>query len=138
MTTEANRALITAIFDRLAEGDGAMFVASLDDDAVLTVTGDSSWSGVHRGKAAILRDVFGVVSRRLSGRNRTRATRILADGDWVAVEARGEMTTADGRPYRNDYCLLYRLRDGRIVELKEYQDTAMCERVLGPWAPPPG
>jgi ketosteroid isomerase-like protein len=38
---------------------------------------------------------------------------------------------ADGRPYRNDYCLHYRIADGRIVELKEYMDTALCEDRLG-------
>ena len=136
MSADENRRLIETIFAGLAEGDGAPFLAHLAEDAVMTVTGESSWSGVHRGRAAILRDVFGVVSARLQGRNRTRAERIFADGDWVIVEARGEMTTADGRPYRNHYCLLYRLADGMIVEAKEYQDTAMCERTLGPWVPP--
>jgi ketosteroid isomerase-like protein len=38
---------------------------------------------------------------------------------------------ADGRPYRNYYCLHYRIADGRIVELKEYMDTALCEGRLG-------
>ena len=49
------------------------------------------------------------------------------------VEARGQMTASDGTPYENDYCLMYRLEDGMIVEAKEYQDSALCDRVLGPY-----
>jgi ketosteroid isomerase-like protein len=43
------------------------------------------------------------------------------------------MVTKAGEPYCNHYCMLYRLADGRIVEIKEYQDSALCERVLGPY-----
>jgi hypothetical protein len=35
--------------------------------------------------------------------------------------------------YDNQYCLLYRLRDGKIVEIREYNDSILCERVLGPY-----
>jgi ketosteroid isomerase-like protein len=43
------------------------------------------------------------------------------------------MRTKDGQPYNNDYCLIYRLRDGRIVEIREYCDSALTEAVLGPF-----
>jgi hypothetical protein len=29
--------------------------------------------------------------------------------------------------------MLYRLQNGRIVEMKEYQDSTLCERILGPY-----
>ena len=47
------------------------------------------------------------------------------------VEARGEMQTKAGVPYNNEYCLIYRLKDGKIVEMREYCDSALTETVLG-------
>jgi ketosteroid isomerase-like protein len=130
MGTEDNRRTMTEVYEAIARGDGSRFVERLADDAVLVLTGDNSWSGIHRGKAAILR-FFGVVARLAPGTRRTVPFAVLADGDRVAIEARGEMTTRAGAPYRNHYCLVFRLRDGKIVEMKEYLDSAYCERVLG-------
>jgi hypothetical protein len=41
------------------------------------------------------------------------------------------MVALDGRPYQNDYCIHYRIAGGKIVEMKEYMDTALCEDRLG-------
>jgi hypothetical protein len=41
------------------------------------------------------------------------------------------MVTKAGVRYDNDYCLIYRLANGKIVEIREYLDSALCERVLG-------
>ncbi len=49
----------------------------------------------------------------------------------MVVEAKGDMVALDGRPYQNDYCLHYRIADGKIVEMKEYMDMALCEDRLG-------
>jgi ketosteroid isomerase-like protein len=43
------------------------------------------------------------------------------------------MMSKAGVPYNNEYCLIYRLRDRKIVEMTEYQDSTLCERVLGPY-----
>jgi uncharacterized protein len=43
------------------------------------------------------------------------------------------MVTTQGAPYGNHSCLLFRLENGKIVEIKEYQDSTMRERVLGPY-----
>ncbi|OWU84414.1 ketosteroid isomerase [Oceanicola sp. 22II-s10i] len=133
MTPTENKALMRRIFAGLAEGDGTLFVQHLAEDATMTVTGRYSWSRTFHGKASILRDLYGHVRSVTSGTNRTVPSRFLADEDWVVVEAEGRMTAADGMPYENNYCLMYRLRDGMIVEAREYQDSALCERVLGPF-----
>ena len=41
------------------------------------------------------------------------------------------MVALDGRPYQNDYCIHYRIAAEKIVEMKEYMDTALCEDRLG-------
>lgn len=137
MSTEnvstSNKALMERIFEGVGRGDPSLFYERLADDATLIITGDYSWSQTIRGKQRISRDLFGYVRSRLAERGKTQAFHFLADGDWVVVEARGDMVMKTGEPYRNHYCLLFRLNDGRIVEMKEYQDSAMVERIFGPY-----
>ena len=133
MTTAENRRLMQAIFAGLARGDGALFVESLADEVTMRVTGQYSWSRTFSGKSSLLRDLYGYVRTRLAEPGKTVAERFIADGDLVVVEARGEMLTREGVRYDNDYCLIYRLAAGKIVEIREYQDSHLCERVLGPF-----
>jgi uncharacterized protein len=128
-----NKQLMQEIFARVAVGDGSLFVEHLADDAVMRVSGQYSWSRTFTGKQSVLRDLFGVVRERTTGARKTIPLRFIADGDIVVIEARGEMTAKSGVPYNNEYCLIYRLRDRKIVEITEYQDSTLCERVLGPF-----
>jgi uncharacterized protein len=130
MTPAENKALMAEIYAGIAEGDGSKFVQHLAEDAILVLPGDYSWAGVHHGKANVIR-FFRLVAELAPGVRKTTPTRILADEDWVVMEAVGEMTARSGAPYCNQYCLMFRLREGMIVEMKEYLDSAYCERVLG-------
>ena len=49
------------------------------------------------------------------------------------VEARGDNVTRAGLRYDNQYCMVWRVEKGRITEIKEYCDSALVERVLGPF-----
>jgi hypothetical protein len=128
MNAVDNKKLMQEIF--AARG---AYVDRLADDVIMTVTGQYSWSRTFRGKESVMRDLYGYVASRVNEGRRTIPIRVLADEDWVVVEAVGEMTTREGVRYDNQYCLLYRLRDGKIVEIREYNDSILCERVLGPY-----
>jgi hypothetical protein len=133
MDAAGNKALMQAIFADLARGDGRLFVKHLADDVVMRVTGQYSWSRTFRGKAVLLKELYGHVGSLLAEPGKTIADRFIAEDDHVVVEAHGDMLTKDGRRYDNDYCLIYRLAESRIVEIREYQDSALCEAVLGPF-----
>lgn len=57
---------------------------------------------------------------------------VIADGDRVAVEARSFMISKDGREYSNSYHFLVEFRDGLIVRVKEYCDTARTNAFFAP------
>jgi ketosteroid isomerase-like protein len=97
------------------------------------VTGQYSWSRTFTGKPSILNDLHGHVRSLLAERARTIAHRFIADGDCVVVEARGDNVTRTGVRYDNDYCLVFRLEHGKIKEVREYCDSVLTERVLGPF-----
>ena len=48
---------------------------------------------------------------------------VVADGDVVVVEHRPSAALPDSRPYVNDYCFVYEVRDGRVWRIREYMDT---------------
>ena len=133
MSAQANKQLMQDIFAGLAVGDGRLFVQSLAENVAMRVTGQYSWSRTFQGKAALLKDLYGHVGSLMARPGRTIAERFIAEGDIVVVEARGDMETKAGQRYDNDYCLIYRLQDGKIVEIREYQDSTLCERILGPF-----
>jgi ketosteroid isomerase-like protein len=126
-----NKKLMQDIFAAVAAGDRSMFIDSLADDVTMRVTGKNSWSQTFEGKVSLLRDLYGYLNTLLADGRRTVAHRFIADGDHVVIEASGEMTTKAGVRYENEYCLVYRLEHGKIVEIREYLDSALCEAVLG-------
>lgn len=131
MTASDNKALMERVFAEIAQGRGSLFAETLADEVVMRVTGQYSWSRTFVGKAAVLKDLYGHVRSLVEKGSHTVPLRFFADGDHVIVEAQGHMSTKSGEKYENEYCLIYRLQGGKIVEMREYCDSLLCERVLG-------
>lgn len=137
-TTEDNRRFIAGIFAELEAGNPRAFVDALADDVRWTTPGSSVWSRTFEGKSSVLEGLLGPVRAQLVERVRLTVRRILADADHVVVEARGRATTKGGAPYNNDYCFIYRISGGKVVEVTEYLDTQLASAALqAPWAARP-
>jgi hypothetical protein len=78
-----------------------------------------------------LTELIAPLRRALKPPLKSRAVRIVADGDIVVVEARGENVTREGMPYENGYCYVFEFRRGDVVALTEYMDTDLVNAVLG-------
>ena len=126
-----NKQLMQQIFEELSKGNSEPFVASMADDFRWTVTGTTKWSRTYEGKQSVLAELFGPLRARVKGRLRTTAHRMIAEGDFVVVEARGSNTTKSGAPYNNNYCFVFRLSDNQLKEVIEYFDTELVADVLG-------
>jgi hypothetical protein len=137
MGAAENEKLMRDLFAGIAAGDRTAFADSMADDFTMRVTGQYSWSQTFRSKQAFLHDLHGYLATLLADGRRTVPLNFIAGGDHVVVEARGEMQTKAGVPYNNEYCLIYRLKDGKIVEMREYCDSVLTETVLGKF-PAPG
>lgn len=133
MTVDDNRALIQGVFAELARNNPKPFADAYADDVQWTHAGSSIWSRTITGKQNVL-DFLGFVRAQLVERIRMDVRRILADGDCVVVQAKGNAMTKKGKPYNNDYCLVFRIADGKIAEVTEYIDTELATAVLeAPW-----
>jgi ketosteroid isomerase-like protein len=133
MSAAANKKLVQQVFADSANRSGTTFADNLAEDATWVVTGQYSWSHEFRGREAIQNGLMGHFRSFFAERPRTVAFNFIADGDYVAVEARGDNVTKAGLRYDNQYCLVFRIENGKIKQIKEYCDSKLVERVLGPF-----
>lgn len=126
----ANKALLQWVFADLAAGNGRPFLEMLADDVVWHVEGSTPWSRSYHGKAEVKAGLLKPLHQVLAGPNPLSVSRMIAEDDCVAVQARGNARTRAGAAYCNSYCMIFRLNDGRVVEITEYADTALIERAL--------
>ena len=130
MTAEDNKRLLGEAFDGLARADATAFLDLMADDFSWIIEGQSAWSIRFDGKAAVQRDLIPPLFANFATPYRTAAEEIIAEGDRVVVLARGEVKTKAGEDYNNSYCFVIRMRGGKMIELREYMDTALAEARL--------
>lgn len=130
MGTAENKQLMQRVFDELSNGNGQPFMDALADDARWTVSGTSPWSRTYEGKRTIIDELMRPLFSQFADQYRARATRVIAEGDVVVIEARGQVTTKSGKPYNQTYCYVCRFEDGKVCDLTEYLDTDLVNQAL--------
>jgi ketosteroid isomerase-like protein len=133
MSAAANKTLIQQVYTDAANLSGTTFIDHLADDVRWIVTGEYSWSHTFAGRDAVLNGLQAHVRSLFAERPRVVAHNFIAEGDTVVVEAKGDNVTRTGVRYDNEYCIVWRLENGRVKEIKEYCDSALVERALGPF-----
>jgi uncharacterized protein len=130
MGAQQNKALLQAIFDALATGDGRPFTAAMSEDFRWRFAGEWSWvRDWGETKHETTRNLLAPLMAQFADYSAS-AEEIIADGDRVVVRATAEARTVSGEPYPQAYCYVFRVADGRLAEVIEYCDTALVERVL--------
>ena len=120
MSAAENKKLVQQVYTDSANRNGTTFADNLAEDASWIVTGQYSWSHEFKGRDAIQNGLMGHFRSFFAVRPRTVAFNFIAEGDHVVVEARGDNVTKAGQRYDNQYCMVWRIEDGKIKEIKEY------------------
>jgi ketosteroid isomerase-like protein len=130
VTTEA-RAVLDRYLDALVRGDLPVIADSFAEDATWALHGTLPMSGTKRGRAAIMGFLTSAGSLFLPGTQAFSFGEITAEADRVVLEWHVQgVTAATGRAYDNDYCAVFRVRDGRIVEVREFLDSLHAAETL--------
>ena len=133
MRTAENKETIRRIYAALEHGDRSVFGASVHPDYIWRFPGHCSWSkrfsGQEEVRSRLLKPLFALFATEY----KAKAINLIAEGDTVVAEVRGDVQTKTGKRYNNEYCFLFRFRGDKIAEIVEYCDTALEERVLGPY-----
>ena len=112
--------------------DAAPIVAQFADDAVFAFVGESRFGGERRGRPAIAA-WFAELFANFPDFRLTPLAIVVSGPPWattVATRFRVEATLPDGTPYRNEGMQFVRVRFGRILEDRIYEDTVKLNDAL--------
>ena len=132
---ETNKALIRRYFETVARDGFGKALALVAEDARWWMPGIEADLGKADMIAAMDRAADSLV-----GNMSSEILSMTAEDDRVAAEVRGSSLRKSGARYDNVYHFLFRVRDGKIAEIREHHDTLYAARVfadgLGGGAPP--
>ena len=123
MKPDEMKRIVEEMFDSFERHfhDPEKMLEHLDADAIWWVAGKTPVSG-SLTKKQLAASLAGFPAMTETGLRMTAKDWLIA-GDRVVVEAEGYMTLKDGRIYNNHYVYWFDLRDGKIVQAREFMDT---------------
>src|SRR5690606_34028959 len=123
MSTEENKALARRYMQAVVDGDIDTVEALQHPDATWWILGFGTMN-----RKDFTDSVRGLIN---AEKRNVTITSLTAEEDRVAVQADGEITFAGVKIYRNSYHNLLVIRDGLIVEGREYMDPRAAEKAFG-------
>lgn len=130
-STETNKQIVRKFLAALENLDVERFLSFLTDDVHFETTGQHQASGI-KTKDQVGKELPAMRALLPEGLKFTEVS-ILAEGDWVAIELRGEAKTVNGDDYNNHYAHFYKIRDGKIALFRDYMDSTIVERLMIPF-----
>jgi ketosteroid isomerase-like protein len=121
MEAEKNKKIVKDTWDAFWRGDIEAGVANMADDITWYTQGAMTMAGTKTGKDAIRKfrftelDVFKELKRTVIG--------IYGDGNTVVMEMKAVGALRNGEPYENAGVVVWELKDGKIVHVRQYVDT---------------
>ena len=131
MSASENKELIRKLFGELSKGNAEAFLAGFADDCRFTICGTTKFSGTFNGKQEFINKVLGPLSAQLEGGLAMSVDNLIADGDFVAMQARGKSNVKNGKTYNNNYCQVFKISGGKVREMTEYLDTELVTDSFG-------
>ena len=131
MNTKANKCLVERFLSHFEKGGVNELLDMMSNEATWWVNGKPhlfAFAGLKT--RAEMRPALDELFAIFNGGLRMESKSLIGEGDMVAVEARSHGVTRSGRHYENEYHILFRFRDGEIVELREYTDPMHAVDVL--------
>ncbi|MGR4863895.1 nuclear transport factor 2 family protein [Caulobacter sp. LARHSG274] len=126
----SNKDIIRATYEASPAEKGERLLTALAPDAAWTEAAGFPYAGTYVGPEAILAGVFHRLATEWID-YRAEAHTYLEDGDRVAAFGVYSGTyRATGRAMTATFAHLYRLRDGKIVSMEQYVDSALVRRAL--------
>jgi len=129
MSPVENKRLIQDAFTAWASGDGMAFFNLLTDSATWTVMGSCPISGTYVGRQRLVEDALTPLREKLAGPPSPTVINIIAEGDTIVIQWTGKGTTKTGQPYKNSYCYVVQMEDGKITRGTAYLDTDLVRSI---------
>jgi hypothetical protein len=131
MNVEANKKLVLDAYSALAAGNVEAYLSCLAENIQYTFFGNHRFARTYSGKMDLITHLFVPVSDLLEGGVNLRIDNVIAEGDQVVLEVQGEAQTKTGLVYNNSYCVVIKIMQQKIVEVREYMDTELAKSIFG-------
>ena len=128
MTITSDR--VRNIFKGLETGDGAAFFEQVADDVDWTVMGTHPLAGRYPSKQAFIAGTFAKLGQVLPQGAQLHVENVIVQDDEAVVELHSLATAKNGMRFDNRYCWVVYFRDGVIVRVRAYLDSAMVARLF--------
>ncbi|MGK6316412.1 nuclear transport factor 2 family protein [Neorhizobium sp. DT-125] len=125
-----NRQIVTEAFDRWGAGGATFFTDVLAPDVHWTIEGSGPSAGLFQGRDQFVERAVRPFASRLASPVRPVSKKVFADGDHVIVNWEGAGRAQDGEPYTNSYAWIFRMHEGKAVEVTAFLDLAPYDDVL--------
>jgi ketosteroid isomerase-like protein len=136
MGVEANKAIVSRFINLVTATRVDEAFDLLAPDFIWQTYGDLPFSGRHGKK--VVRTFFNGLLDAFDKPSQWIVDTMIGEGDTVAVEAHTVGDTRSGFKYRNFYHMACVLRNGLIVEIREYMDTQHAEALVRSMQQPAG
>ncbi|MCG8312651.1 MAG: nuclear transport factor 2 family protein [Pseudomonadales bacterium] len=127
---EENKAVVKKFIEAMGTSDGATAATCLAKDAFTLAKGFGKFAGVREYDTIV--GTIDAFNQLLPTGLRPEFKSFTAESDRVVVEFEGDAETCDGKPYKNQYCMLFTVKDGKIKQVNEYFCTKTADEVLWP------
>lgn len=128
--SEKNKQVVLKFINAMGSSDGATAATCLASDAFTLAKGFGKFAGVRHYDTIV--GTIDAFKKLVPTGLRPDIKSVIAEGDSVVVEFEGRATTCDGKPYNNQYCMVFTLADGKIKQVNEYFCTILADEVLWP------
>jgi len=130
MSIEENKSIAVKLFENLSTLQIDAVLDALADDGRWWVLG-GTYFGQTLDKDRFRKQLKALATAVPSGLN-LKISRVIGEGDVVVVEAEGRGQATGNKIYNNHYVWVLTLRDGKVLEGKEYMDTLHVLDTFGP------
>jgi uncharacterized protein len=121
---------VRSLFASLEKGKPEEFFSHVIPAVTWTVMGTHPLAGTYHDRETFIASTFKRLNRILKEGVLLRVTGVLVSGDTAAVELEALSTALNGKPFSNRYCWICRFKDGQIVEVRAYLDSALVQNLL--------
>ncbi len=128
--SETNKAVVLEFIAAMGTSDPVRAAPCLNADAYTEVRNWSKFGG--RRKAEVIVGTIGAFNILLPTGLRPEILSVTAEEDRVVVEFEGKAVASDGRPYPNNYCMVFTMQNSKISRVHEYFCSKLADDVLWP------
>lgn len=125
-----NREIVRKAYEAWAAGGSTFFDDLISKDVRWTIRGSGPVARTYVGRDAFIQEASAPLTARLAGPIKPTIRHLLADGDVVIAVWDGEAVARDGKPYSNNFVWVFRMADGKAVEVEAFLDLERYNEVV--------